>query len=242
MSRERPSYPLEKKPGHLGEGFIASHPSFGIIEISRIHGRFENLVGVDFPQGHAVAIRIKSADMHRQYGNTSFMETKLITEVYLSEVQFAQAISSLNSADRVPVTIRYYPDGETLFEPGEPPPHMADLEALEEEVVEPLDTGLKALEEAMAAFKDPKFSKATTRGLVEKAYREIVQNRPFREKQAKKTIRKAADKAKMEVTAYAQNVVRQFGLHQLGADKALIWETPGEVPETRMIEHKESGE
>lgn len=235
--RERPAYPLEKRPGHHEEGFIGSHPAFGIIEISRVSGRFENLAGVDYPQGHAVAIRIKHADIHRAYGGTTFMENKLCVEGYLSEVQFAQAISSLNSAERVPITLRYYPNGDGLFDPGEPPPHMLNVEELGDEAVEPLKTGIAALEEALALAKEGKVKKSIV-AAIEKAHREIVLNTEFREHQARKGIRKAADKAKMEISAFAQQVVRQFGLQRLGADKALLIEAPSEVPETPMIEQQ----
>lgn len=241
IHRDRPEYPLEKRPGSHDEGFIANHPSFAIIEISRVTGRFENLAGVDYPQGHAVAIRIKHAEMHRRYGSTSWMENKLLVEGYMSEVQFAQAISSLNSAERVPLTLRYYPNGDGLFDPGEPPPHMVDVEALEEETIEPLREGIEALEAAIALAKEAKVKRSIVAEM-EKALREIEANTTFREEQARKGIRKAAQNAKMEVTAFAQQVVRQYGLTQLGADKALLIEAPSEVPETPQIGFRDRAE
>jgi hypothetical protein len=169
------------------------------------------------------------------------MENKLCLEGYMSEVQFARAISSLNSAERVPITLRYYPNGEGLFDPGEPPPHMVDEEALIQELIDPMDDGIKALEQAIELAKQAKVKKAILAEM-EKALRELLSNREFAEEQAKKTVIKATQNAKMEISAFAENVVRQYGLAKLGADKALLTESPSWVPETPLIEKQESGE
>lgn len=228
----QPKFPLVKRPG-IHEGYRATHPAFGMITINRVQGRFDNLVGVDFPQGHAIRITISESEMTREYASTSWFEGRMICDFYLSEVQFAQAISSLNSAERTPVTLRHYRDSEKLFDPGEPPAHMTDLDGMEAEIDEVDDEGVEALEEAIRLAKEGKVKRSIVEAM-EKAYREIKLNREFRVGQSKRSIRRAADKAKMEVTAFAQNIVRQFGLKQLGADQALLMDQP----ETAAIEDK----
>jgi hypothetical protein len=210
-----------KSPGHLGDGYEADHPSFGVVELHRIQGSFPNLVGVDFEQGHAISLRIKTATQMRTHGSTRFHSRELIAEVYMSETQFARMITGLNTGEDNPVTIRYRQDGPLKSMPY-PPKHMENFDDLAEEAIEPIKDSVAALEELVASFKDPKFSKATARGLAEKALRELSSNYEFMVERGMENIHKAGDRTKQEILAYGEQVVRQFGLEAIGAAKAAL--------------------
>lgn len=210
-----------KTPGHLGDGYQAEHAAFGVVELHRIQGSFPNLVGVDFEQGHAVSLRIKTARQSRTHGSTHFYGQELIAEVYMSETQFARMITGLNTAEATPVTIRYRQEGD-LVSPEYPPKHMENFDDLAAEAVEPIADAVKALEQLVASFRDPKFSKATARGLAEKALRELGSNYEFMVERGMENIREAGDRTKQEILAYGEQVVRQFGLDALGAAKAAL--------------------
>jgi vacuolar-type H+-ATPase subunit H len=216
MSRD-----YKREPGHLGDGYRADHPSFGVIELHRIQGSFPNLVGVDFEQGHAISLRIKTATQNRTHGSTRFFAQELIAEVYMSETQFAKMITGLNTGEDNPVTIRYRQDGPLKDVPY-PPKHMENFDDLAEEAVEPIKDTVQALEELVASFKDPKFSKARARELAEKALRELSQNYEFMVERGIENIQKAGDRTKQEILAYGEQVVRQFGLDAIGAAKAAL--------------------
>lgn len=219
----------KREPGHLGDGYVADHPSFGVIELHRIQGSFPNLVGVDFEQGHAISLRIKTAQQTRYHGSTRFHARELIAEVYMSETQFAKMITGLNTGDDNPVTIRYRQEGD-LVSPPYPPKHMEGFDDLAKEAVEPIADAVKALEEAMAAFKDPKFSKARARELVEKAHRELAMNYEFMVERGMENIHKVGDRTKQEILAYGEQVVRTLGLDALGAARANMLPNLGDEP------------
>jgi hypothetical protein len=218
-----------KSPGHLGDGYEADHPSFGVVELHRIQGSFPNLVGVDFEQGHAISLRIKTATQIRMHGSTRFHSRELIAEVFMSETQFARMITGLNTDEDNPVTIRYRQNGPLQTVPY-PPKHMENFDDLAKEAVEPIDDAVKALEELVASFKDPKFSKVRARELAEKALRELGSNYEFMVERGMENIHKAGDRTKQEILAYGEQVVRKFGLDALGAAQAALPKL-GDVPQ-----------
>jgi hypothetical protein len=166
--------------------------------------------------------------MERNHGDTRFYADKIIAECYLSNVQFAALITNINS-EGVPVTLRHYCTAE-MIDPGEPPVHMIDVDGLIEEAKEPYDAASEALAELVALTKEKSPSKVRVRELAQKVQREFELNSKFRVEQAERTIKKAADRGKQEVTAFAEMTVRAYGLARLGADLSLLPGTAEPAP------------
>lgn len=82
------------------------HPSYGVIKFSRISG-FTELFHSATKHQHFVSLRIKRAILSDHSGYERVYGREELIEVYMTESQFARAISSLNSANAVPCTIQH---------------------------------------------------------------------------------------------------------------------------------------
>ena len=83
------------------------HPSYGVISFSRTYGGEKNLFGSSIKHQNTIRMKVSHAKLERRLNEDHVYEKDKIIEVEMSEAQFAQAITSLNSAAGVPVTLLY---------------------------------------------------------------------------------------------------------------------------------------
>jgi hypothetical protein len=92
------------------------HPSFGLVSISRVSGS-RRLFESPFEHQHYITLSISRADRSRtDLHYNHIMPCGEIVEVAMSEVQFAQMVTSLNMGVGTPCTISHL-DGEMVKEP-----------------------------------------------------------------------------------------------------------------------------
>lgn len=88
-------------------GTKTSHPSYGTLVFSRRNGSSTPLFGSSIEHRDSIAITLYHADITKGLYCDSIYSNKKIVEVEMSYSQFAEAITSMNMASGVPVTIRW---------------------------------------------------------------------------------------------------------------------------------------
>jgi hypothetical protein len=206
------------KPGHHGRQ-TGTHPAFGKINVYRTQGRFPTMTGVDFEQGHALHIEIETAEMHKDKDHSSWYGNKKIVDFYMTEVQFARFITGIGDGNGTPITLNNYATSDYVSA-GLPGKHMSTFEEYGEDAIldiqESVDIIRNVRREAEAFMKpgvSPK--KSDWADLVSRlagAQQALESNLPWRMEQAKKAMQKAGERTKMEVIAFTDQVIRQYGL------------------------------
>lgn len=199
-------------------GKRGKHPAFGKVQVSRVQGSFPNLAGVDYEHSGAIQFTVSEADISIDGDRTHFFEGKHIMRWAMTEVQFAQMISTLNVGDGTPITLEYVRDGAMQAVPPLPK-HMHGLEELEQVAADSLKHSVERLRDMHRRMVDMAAAGSIKKGdfneLVEDmrmAVQDQETNLPWRMEQVKKNIAKAADRTKQEVVAFARNVAQQFGI------------------------------
>ena len=133
------------------------HPRFAIIGANRVHGGDNVLFDSDVKHNNKVVIRLQTASRTRSGpGSDHIMGEKLVAEVELSEAQWASFVSTMNSGDGVPCTLRFR---ELDPEPGALPyaPRLAKtMQENADAAHRAFDEILRALEELEAVDKAEK--------------------------------------------------------------------------------------
>ena len=88
------------------------HKSFGMIHFSRINGFEKNLFGSELPHQSYIEMTVESGEEHRELGRKWYHGKKTLMKVKLTNLQFAELITSLNTSGK-PCTISYLM-GETI--------------------------------------------------------------------------------------------------------------------------------
>lgn len=131
-----------------------AHPAWGMIGASRVQTSppGANLFDSDIRHQHTVVVRISTASRRRHLARDWKHAEKNFVEVEMSEAQWASFVSSMNSGDGVPCTIRRRED--ELQVPGFPP--EARLRESIEEVRTAAAKAFERVAEAMAAYEEKK--------------------------------------------------------------------------------------
>ena len=87
-------------------GTAEAHPSYGIVGISRISGNTA-LFESEVKHMYYIALRIKEAERWQDGTKVRVHGRRELIEIYLTEAQFAQLITSANIGDGVPCTLHY---------------------------------------------------------------------------------------------------------------------------------------
>jgi len=200
------------------------HPSHAAISVSRCTGRV-NLFGSEIGlHDHFIAITIKKAQEHRDYGERHIFSREDIVEVYLSPVQWAELLTSMNAGDGVPCTLRFQaPNGVGRVE--EPPRTQNELQVgldYGENEIENLGTRADALRTRIKVLR----AKAS---VSKKDLDEIAQevdwlvsgvkrNLPFYLKQFKAAAVRTVTAAKADFDAWLMHAVTTAGVRALSRD------------------------
>ena len=99
---------------------VFSHESYGMVQFSRITGRSGRLFGSSLPdQGSFIRLRVVRADRRHHLGRDWYHgESKVLFEADLSNVQFAELITTMNHGQGAPCTLRFC-DGKPMEKPPE---------------------------------------------------------------------------------------------------------------------------
>lgn len=192
-----------------------THPAFGLIGASRVSctpGAV--LFDSDIRHGHTVRVRIKAATRTRDLHHDLIFGREEYIEVEMSEAQWASFVSSMNSGDGVPCTVRSTQDDREV--PGVPyAPRLAQSIAETREAAHEAFDDIKAAMDAYDAIlssgtaKDRREALQTLRARIANA----VPNVDFAGKRLIEQTENVVTKARADIEAFVINKAQQLGLN-----------------------------
>lgn len=218
MSRRDEQEPTvtEGAAHHDKDSRTYNHPAYGQLSASRVTGG-TTLYGTDFEHHNFIAIRVKRSEFERTLSRDWHHAKDEIVELHISEAQWATFVSSLNVGEGVPCTLTYV--GRKAM-PGIPlrrqaDDHKAELHQKVSAAVGLVDDAIADIEGELGASVSAK-KKASFLGKLRGLRQQIASNLPFVAESFERHMDKVTEHAKIEVNAYAQNVIQRAGLAALG--------------------------
>ena len=202
------------------------HPAFALIGASRVSSNpGAKLFDSDVQHANSVVIRLKAASRKRDLA-TDWLHGDFTPyfEVQLSEAQWASFVSTMNSGDGVPCTLRYK-DGEEI--PGiVDPPRLALSMA---ETHDAADRAFRQIQEAMEAYysldsKTPAKERRLALDYLRSAIRNATANVDFAGKQLVEHTENVVTKARADVEAFVSAKVAQLGLEAAALGEVNVFE------------------
>lgn len=204
-----------------------------MVQFSRRNGH-KNLHDVDYPRDGYIVLTIYEGQLSRQHtsdfhGATNRMP---VVELAMSELQYAQLISTMNIGFGIPATFQYRPEpGAKAIHVEMPDPAKTTEEKFSADIKASAKEAADAAREVTAALREllkgKTINKGSVQAVLEKAeavQRELTSSLPFIMQRADEDIGDRAARAKVEVAAYARNLVEGLGLQALGERAALAGE------------------
>ena len=217
-------------------GTKTSHPSYGTLAFSRRSGGATSLFGSSIEHRDTIAMTLYHADITRGLHEDNIYGNKPIAEVEMSYSQFAEAITSMNMGNGVPVTIRWI-RGEGRIEPC---PFTDKKQQFEEEFKHRLDkaneTANQLILNVEKLFEEKKNltknDKNEILSMLTKIYQSINGNSDFMYRMFNEQMDKTTTEAKGEIEAFMQNKINSIAQAALveQREQFLSLENPVSVP------------
>lgn len=208
---------ITPEPGPLG-GEKWQHPAYGSITVSRISGR-ANLFRSDFAHNQYIQLSLYPAELNRSLSRDWVFprRTTPILEISMSEAQWAAFVSSHNVGEGTPCTIESV---EGVERPRLPPPKSrsdqfrAEADATFQAALDSLN-GLTDMIQRLGLT-----AKKTELLLAEanKDRRSLSDSLPFIAQQFEQHVETTVEAARVEVNAYATQLLVRAGLDAIGAE------------------------
>jgi len=202
---------------HLGEK-ISKPGCAGLVSFSRVNGR-TLLFDSPFVHQGFVAMRVLRCESEWSLSRVWHYPREEYIEVWMSYSQFAEAITTMNVGSGVPCTVRHLMGKEF-----DPPSLEGDRVKFNAEVDEASKEAIVSLNELIAAISEESMSKKAKDRLVtiaRNALRKLSSSAPFIANQYAEYLDGLEQRAKTEIAAYADTIVRQTGLNTLGISGGL---------------------
>ena len=204
------------------------HESYGMLGFSRVTiNPPTNLFGSSIKHGNLITLRIHQAERRRDYQRDWISAGERLIEIQMSASQFADAITSMNIGDGVPVTIEYV-KGDTWDKDKrqfrDSPPEVDFKTKAQGELKSEMEEMAERINELSKDAKEILERKGTTikAGEKEKLLRdleylvqEVRSNIPFAHQCFTEAVEKTVTEAKGEIDATYQTMRERLG------DKAL---------------------
>lgn len=198
-------------------GIKFEHESYGMLDIYRTSGGVRNLFGSDVKHSNTIKLRINNADYTRGLNNDWFYGKEPLIEIELSPVQFAEAITNMNTQG-VPCTIKYY-NGKTMKDC----PSLSKKEMFRQEFQDDINeiTGnISGLIEEIETIIDNKkpINKANKEKILNSLCRiqqQLNSNMPYVAKCFDEQMEKSVAQSKSEIEAYITHKINSLGLKAL---------------------------
>lgn len=194
-----------------------AHPSFATVALNRVSSTGTTLFDSPLRHQHFIKLSISKAHKVRNLNQDWIHADEELIEVHMSEVQFANFITSSGIGGGVPCTLSRF-DGKGV--PECPSEHAR--ETYENEVKEDfkeLTQTLKDLNKLIDEIADkPRLNvedKAKLREAARVAYGKVSDSLPFLHQQFTEAMDKTVSHAKAEVAAHVQRVIQKAGLEKI---------------------------
>lgn len=225
MSREYEEPVVTKTPNDNMHDSVERHPAYGLIGASRVSGAHQ-LYGSDFTHHSAVRITIRGSELCRGLNRDYHAARDEYIEVSLTESQWAEFVSTLNSGVGAPCTVEFVRGVGHL--PGIK--RTVDRRAqFASEARKQIKRSLGHLDKLLKALDEANIGKQKKEELVmaaKLARQDIEANIPFVVQSFDEHMETQTQRAKTEIHAYMGATLQRAGLEALKAQLPLLM--PGE--------------
>lgn len=196
----------------------------GAIRVSRVSGQ-ANLFASDVQHQHFIEVTICEAEEQRNLSMNWLHAGREIISVAMSEIQWAQFVSSFNQGSGTACTIEHIQGKEIKA----PPRPSQEAELFKKEMREKVSESLDSLAEAIrrvseSVEKGGKLPNKTDLNNIldglKRTERELVANVPFVERQFQEHVERKMAEAKSEFEGYMNGRLRNLGLESLALQAA----------------------
>ena len=195
------------------------HPSFGMLGLSRIHGKSGYLFGSEIQSDNFIELTLSEGEMNRELSNDWFFARKPLFKVKMSPNQFSELITTLNIGSGVPVTIE-----EVM---GEKIEQCNDMESKKTythnqfkqrmaEFMSEINSKYKEAEQIINKKNLSKDDQEKLKWFYQRMSQEIKQNIPFFVKCFQEVMDKVVLDAKSEIDSALLHSVVSAGIEALG--------------------------
>jgi hypothetical protein len=198
---------------------IENHESFGLLQISRqTCSPPINLFGSSVSHSNLISLTINRAEKHRNLHHDWYFGRESLITVIMSDVQFAEAITSMNMGSGTPVTLQRI-GGQSI----KPCPEISRKQQIDNEFAKDVkkisDLTKAAAKEAQALLKGSGVIKKEDRmRIAELIYfiqMNVESNLPFLQSSFTKQVDKTIMEAKGECEAFVTNAIHKLGVEAL---------------------------
>jgi hypothetical protein len=195
-----------------------THPSYGMISISRFQGGENTYFGSSIKHNGGISLTIHKAEIDRDLNQDWFYPTGIIAEVRMSYNQFAEAITHLNTSG-TPVTI-HYTEKDGLIKADEFTTKRMQFENEFKKDMEGLNRKMSSLitdTKVLLSQSKPltKAEKETILNQITTLERELGSNIPFVASQFNEQMDKTVTEAKAEIEGFYEGKIRSLGIESL---------------------------
>lgn len=195
------------------------HPSFGMLSLSRIHGKSGYLFGSEIQSDNFIELTLSEGEMNRELSKDWFFARKPLFKVKMSPNQFSELITTLNIGSGVPVTIE-----EVM---GEKIEQCNDMESKKTythnqfkqrmaEFMSEINSKYKEAEQIINKKNLSKDDQEKLKWFYQRMSQEIKQNIPFFVKCFQEVMDKVVLDAKSEIDSVLLHSVVSAGIEALG--------------------------
>lgn len=200
---------------------VETHPSFGMIQFSRITGGTEhNFFGSSLRPNQWIRLRIAQGERVHDLGQDWYRgHGKQHIEVDLTAAQFADLLTTMNVGDGVPCTIAYLGGQSVEQAPFEKPVTArihGEFKDRMRAIGEDYEKGRERVAEILQKPKIGKADREEIEGVLEALYRRLIGDSPFYLSQFEEGADKIVSQAKAEVDAFVTGMVQRTGMKALG--------------------------
>jgi hypothetical protein len=234
-TNKKPNTSVNRKETYDDEKIFA-HESYGMVQFSRLTGHSGRLFGSSLPdQGSFIQLRVVRADRRHHLGRDWYHgEQHPLMELDLSNVQFAELLTTMNNGSGVPCTLRYT-DGRQMEKP---PEERLEAQQVRDDFKEKLAQVARNMQESMTKIDEVLSKKSIGQGdrdmihdLLGLIKQDVASNIPFWLKSFHEATGKIVASAKTEIDAFLTNAVMSAGYKALGEGSALPITVPALLTE-----------
>lgn len=178
---------------------VETHPSYGVIGITRWQGSGTRLFGSDFIHRVGLTLTIKTAERHRSLSNDWYHGRKEIIQISLSEAQWATLVSSVGQGEGVPCTLEYVQGKRLSIIPA---PKDSRVKQFGDEMRRRFDGIRETVKALRQRITEGKTGKETLR-MIDSIEQATVNNTEFGTEQFDRHMEKTIERAKSEIAGHA---------------------------------------
>jgi hypothetical protein len=202
-----------------------TNPTWAMVGFSRQSGA-QRLFGSDITHHTCVSLRITPCEVYRDLNETRmYGGNSPMVEVVLSDMQFAELLTTMNVGSGVPCTVRVHPQHGYLKYDA---PKDNERDKINRELTGQCEKAMSSLDDVVAQINTLPLSAKAKKALlstVEVARRSITGHLPFIETQYKEAMDRLEREAKAAVDGFITHAIHSTGLDTLNQLRGL--ENPG---------------